>query len=170
MTCQCGAKLVVPARQGRRPSFCSNACRQKAYRARRKLPASLTARNRWVRRDGKRPVTIKGGPASSTNPTTWSTFAEVITSTAGDGFGVMMGDGLACFDLDHCLSGDTLADWAQVAFDAITEPILFVERSMSGDGLHVFVESHALHGFRRGGVEFYPVGRFIAITGDTFRP
>lgn len=81
-----------------------------------------------------------------------------------------MGDGLAVFDLDHCLDGDTLASWALDALAGITEPVLFVERSMSGDGLHVFVESHALHGYRRGGVEFYPAGRFVATTLERFEP
>lgn len=80
----------------------------------------------------------------------------------------MMGDGLACYDIDHCLDGDDLAPWAREAVNAITAPILYVERSMSGDGLHIFVEASAPHGFRRHGVEFYPTGRFIAVTGSTF--
>ncbi len=169
MTCSCGAALHVPARQGRRPSHCSSACRQRAYRDRAKIPAALTSRARWVRRDGKRPITVNGSPASSTNRATWSTFREVQSSTAGDGFGVMMGDGLACYDLDHCLNGETVADWARAAIFGINVPILYVERSMSGDGLHIFVEASATHGFRRDGVEFYPSGRFIAVTGNTFR-
>ena len=64
---------------------------------------------RWTRRVGKRPVMIDGRPASSTDPKTWGTFAEVQRG-AGDGFGVMLGDGLACYDLDHCLVGGKVAD------------------------------------------------------------
>jgi primase-polymerase (primpol)-like protein len=91
-----------------------------------------------------------------------------MASGVGDGIGLMMGDGLACFDLDHCLVDGAASPEAREVIAAITEPILYVERSMSGDGLHIFVESHATRGYRRGGVEFYPTGRFIALTGDTF--
>jgi len=91
-----------------------------------------------------------------------------MASSVGDGLGVMMGDGLACFDLDHCLVDGAVSTEASELIAAITGPILYVERSISGDGLHVFVESHATRGYRRGGVEFYPTGRFIALTGDTF--
>ena len=129
----------------------------------------MTERKAWVRRGGKRPVTIKGRAASSTDSSTWSTFNAAMASSVGDGFGIMMGDGLACWDLDHCIIGDEVSDSAVKVMRSITEPIIYAERSMSGDGLHVFVESHATRGHRRGGVEFYPTGRFIALTGDTFR-
>ena len=105
-----------------------------------------------------------GAPASSTNPATWSSFDEV-QSGAGDGFGVMLGGGLGCYDLDNALEGGVLKLWAREVVAAISEPILYVERSVSGRGLHVFVELAEQRGTRRsvgdGAVEKYSYGRFI---------
>jgi len=90
-------------------------------------------------------------------------------SRAGDGFGIMMGDGLAVYDFDHCVVGggvvtDRVAGYAR----AIVDPVLYVEASSSGDGVHVFVESYG-KSFKRGGVEFYSRARFVRMTGCPFR-
>lgn len=107
---------------------------------------------------------LDGSPASSTNPDTWAAHAEV----KGKPNGVMLGDGLACWDLDHCIDEDgRLAPWAQTILDG-ADPI-WVEESMSGTGLHIFVESPEGPGSRRGQIEFYSQGRFIAVTGKRFR-
>lgn len=125
----------------------------------------MTGVGRWTRADKKRPIMSDGSPASSTDPGTWARFSEV-RSGPGDGYGIMLGDGLACWDLDDCFDGDQLADWAREVLDEAVP--LFVERSRSGRGLHVFVESPEGPGFRRGGIEFYSRGRFIRVTGDRF--
>lgn len=122
-----------------------------------------------MRRDGKRPIQLDGAPASSTDPSTWSTYEDAHASTAGDGLGVMLGNGLACWDLDHCLDGSTLTDRAAELLASIDAPI-WVERSMSGTGLHIFVNAPEVRGWRRDGVEFYARARFIAVTGDRFTP
>jgi primase-polymerase (primpol)-like protein len=80
----------------------------------------------------------------------------------------MLGGGLGCWDLDHCLVDGRLAPWAAEVLAGIDDPI-WVERSMGGDGLHVFVRAAEAPGFRRGRVEFYSRARFIAVTGDRFR-
>src|SRR5690606_14681874 len=104
-TCErCGTEVKVAGR-GRTPRFCSGACRAAARRARPRLPRELTARARWVRHDRKRPITRDGRPASSTDPSTWSTYREAARSKAGDGLGFVLGDGIACLDIDHCLDG-----------------------------------------------------------------
>lgn len=170
-TCeQCGCTFDAVNRRGITPRFCSNACRQKAYRQRRKnaLPSVLTDRAQWVRAAGKRPIQVDGSPASSTNPATWSAYKEVMKSTAGDGFGIMLGSGLGCYDLDHCLNGGVLEPWAQEALEAIEEPVVFTEVSVSGHGLHVFVEVPEGPGSRRGNVERYTRARFIRVTGKKF--
>ncbi|WP_408931125.1 hypothetical protein ACKFRM_06800 [Corynebacterium sp. YSMAA1_1_D6] len=119
---------------------------------------------RWVRADGKRPITPAGAPASSTNPSTWCSFEESQRGE-GDGFGVMLGGGLGCYDLDNALEGGVLKPWARGVIDAIAEPIVYVERSVSGRGLHVFVEAAEDRGIRRsigdGSFEKYSYGRFI---------
>lgn len=154
-------KLKGPARR-----TCSARCRQAVSRRRRQqpIPAAMTDGRRWVRADGKRPVTPTGAPASSTNSNTWSSFPEVQRG-AGDGFGVMLGGGLGCYDLDNALEGGVLKPWARGIVAAIAEPIVYAERSVSGRGLHVFVEAAEARGIRRsigdGSIEKYSYGRFI---------
>ena len=159
----CDARFERVGR-GRAPRFCSGRCRVAAHRA-RQLPTEMTRRVQWTRRDGKRPVTVDGCPASSTRPATWATYAAVKASRVGDGFGVMLGRGLACIDLDGCLAGDVLAAWARDVIDV--DPV-WVERSLSGTGLHVFHLAPEEPGTRRGGVERYSRARFIAVTGERF--
>lgn len=161
--------MPTRAGPGRTALYCSPACRVRAHRARRALPAELVTGARWVRADGKRPITITGAPASSTNPATWSTYHEVLASSAGDGYGVMLGSGLACWDLDHCLDGDELAPWAREVLESIDSP-LWIERSMSGTGLHIFVAAAEEPGRRSAGVEYYARRRFIRFTGDKYGP
>ena len=161
---RCAAPVRVGGR-GRPQQYCSSRCRVAAYRA-RQLPALMLGM-RWTRAVGKRPIMVTGAPASVTDPSTWSEFAEV-KSGAGDGFGVMLGDGLGCWDLDNCLTGDRLAPWAAEVLTGC-EPLL-VERSVSGRGLHVFVAAGEAPGWRRGGIEFYSRARFIRVTLDRYRP
>lgn len=124
----------------------------------------MTRLARWTCRDGKRPTQVDGRSASSTNPETWTSYASVKDRPHG----IMLGDGLACWDLDHCLNGDKLEPWAQAILDGC-DPI-WVERSQSGTGLHIFVEGEEGPGTRRGQVEYYSVGRFIAMTEFRYSP
>ena len=165
----CGSPVLRLGSRGTIPRHCSNACRQKAFRKRQKfgLPGVMTDRVAWVRADGKRPITIDGLSASSTNAATWDTFESVTASKLGDGFGIMLGAGLGCWDLDHCLTSDGLADWAREILDSIDSP-LWVERSMSGTGLHIFVDAAPAPGRKGNGVEFYSQHRFIRVTADRF--
>lgn len=119
----------------------------------------------------KRPITVTGAPGSSTNPATWSTYSEAAASTAGVGLGYALGDGIGCWDLDDCFERARLKPWAQEILDAV-DP-LFVEVSQSGTGIHIFVTTDAAHGrvkrFTDHRVEFYPTGRYIAVTGRTLK-
>ncbi|MEV6255589.1 hypothetical protein AB0L97_20250 [Nocardia sp. NPDC051911] len=125
----------------------------------------MTSLRRWTARDGKRPVQTDGRAASSTNPDTWTEFSAVADSPHG----VMLGDGLACWDLDGVLSEDgALNPDAAAVLARVGRDALWVERSMSGRGLHVFVrgdEGPARVGDR---VSYYSRGRFIAVTGDRY--
>ena len=163
---QCGGHFESTGARGRTPRFCSAACKQKSYRARRagvKRLQDLSV-GRWVRADGKRPVMVDGSSASSTDPATWVSFAEV-QSGAGDGFGVVLdGSGLGCYDFDDCFDGGVLKPAVRDFIAGIAYPIVYAERSVSGNGLHVFVEAEKQRGFRRDGVEFYTWGRFIKTT------
>lgn len=157
---QCG-QVNNLSRRGAR--FCSPKCRVYWHRAAKRLPAAMTSADRWVRAEGKRPLTVDGGSASSTDRATWSSFSSVVRSKAGDGFGVMLGGGIGCYDLDHVSDSD-----ARDFIAGITEPILFVERSMSGEGFHIFIEAPEERGWKRGSVERYTRERFIRMTGNAF--
>lgn len=160
------------ARHAHNARFCSGRCRVAAHRAKRTLPAELTTRDRWIRRTASKvPLTTAGAPASSTDPRSWSSYREAQASEAGVGLGfVLDGDGIVCVDLDHCLVDDRLADWARQV--VALAPDCWIERSVSGDGLHIWGRGVMRSGRRikvQGGtVELYPSGRYIAITGDTW--
>src|SRR5690606_22751398 len=145
----------------------SDVCSSDLHRERHRLPRELTERARWVRHAAKRPITTKGKPASSTDPATWSTYEAATRSTAGDGLGFVLGDGIACLDLDHCLIDGRPTPAAQSILDRV--PGAYVEVSPSGDGLHVWGTAPEQPGRRRAGFEVYSVGRYMTVTGTVYR-
>ena len=162
----CGERLGIPTR-GRSPRFCSSACRQRSYRQRQReqLPVRMRELDRWTAAEGKRPVTVDGAPASSTDAQTWASYEQV----KGLPHGVMLGGGLACIDLDGCISRrGKLAPWAKAIIAAV--PGAVVEKSLSRRGLHVFGLLPEAKGIRRGCVEVYSRSRFIRTTEDIYRP
>lgn len=171
----CEAALPVAGR-GPLPRFCSARCRVAAHRVRRAasaLPAELTERRRWVRRDERKaPRTLDGGFASVATASTWSSHAEAAASEAGIGLGYVLaeGDGIVCIDLDHCLDDGELAAWAREILDRC--PATYTEISPSGDGLHIWGRGELARGrrMRMGGasVEVYGQGRYVAVTGRRF--
>lgn len=148
---------------------CSPRCRKRVSR-RPIFPVEMTSRDRWIRRAAdKRPLTISGGPASSTDSRTWSSFEAAGKSTAGVGLGFVLGAGIGCWDFDYCLINGEVADWAMDAIAAISEPVIFTEVSQSGQGVHVFIEAAEGPGrvIRDGrNIERYTSGRYIAVTGN----
>ncbi len=120
-------------------------------------------RNVWTRCVGKRPVMVSGAPASSTDPATWDAF-DAVQGGAGDGFGIMLGGGLGCYDLDHVSDAQ-----ARDLIAAIPERVLYVERSVSGEGFHVFVDADEAPGWKHAPVERYSRERFIRVTLDRVR-
>ena len=180
MTCeQCGGKVAVPVRQGRPARFCSNACRQRAYRARRSgVPACMRERVRWVRwveraRRGKMtkvPLDLAGRDLDVRDSRRWVSFEEARRSKVGTGFGIVLGDGLGCIDLDEALD-DTgrIKPWAQEVVTGYADDSILTEVSVSGRGLHIFLPMPEGPGKRiRDGernIEIYSRGRYIAVTG-----
>lgn len=145
--------------------YCSGRCRVAAHRA--EVPAELKRRERWLRHDSKRPITVTGAPASSTNCRTWTTYDRADSSSVGDGLGFALGDGVACIDLDHCLTDGVLADWAEPIVAACRGT--YMEVSPSGEGLHIFGLAEVGQGHRRNGVEVYDRGRYMTVTKRRFR-
>ncbi|MET7752320.1 MULTISPECIES: hypothetical protein [Actinomycetes] len=81
----------------------------------------------------------------------------------------MLGDGLACWDLDGVLDDEgRLHPEAAAVLDQVGKRALWVERSLSGRGLHVFVRGDAEPARVGERVSYYSWGRFIAVTGDRY--
>jgi primase-polymerase (primpol)-like protein len=169
----CGGDMPLAARADART--CSVRCRVAAHRAAKKkvLPDELTTCDRWVRRAAdKRPLTVAGTAASSTDSRTWSTHKDAAASTVGAGLGFVLSDvdDIVCLDLDHCMNPLTgrLAPWAAAILrDA---GATYVEASPSGDGLHIWGRANVRQGRRirrpdGTAVEVYGTGRYIAMTG-----
>ncbi len=164
----------MPLLARRHARFCSTRCRVAAHRAKPTIPAALRERERWVRRSAaKVPLTASGMVASSTDSATWCDYDTARRSTAGAGMGfVLDGDGIACIDLDGCLDEyGAPAEWVVPILAAC--PVTWVEVSPSGRGLHIWGTADLLGGrrkpYRGHKVEVYGSGRYIAVTGTTFR-
>lgn len=75
----------------------------------------------------------------------------------------MLGGGLGCYDLDHVSDADV-----RRFLLTVPERVLFVERSVSGQGAHVFIEAAECAGSKRTvdglSVERYTRERFIRTT------
>jgi primase-polymerase (primpol)-like protein len=170
--CEHCGEALRRAGLGRPQTYCSPRCRTAAYRARRTegtIPAEMRARDRWVRRSrSKAPLRADTGQgASVTDPADWTTHRAAAASPHGAGLGfVLDGDGLVCIDLDHCLDGDQIADWAAAILQDC--PPTYTEISPSGTGLHLWGLGHLDHGRRirrpdGAAIEIYGTGRYIAL-------
>ena len=157
--------------------FCTQKCGVYYRRKLAQIPTELTSKHRFLRwklviRGGKEtkvPITVEGRAASSTDSSTWSTFRKAQTSAVGNGFGFVLGDGVGCIDLDDAFECGVVAPWAQAILDS--NPNTFVEVSQSGNGLHVFglLAEGPGRKIRDGrNIEWYSVGRYIAMTGKRF--
>jgi len=168
----CRARLVTGRSDAR---YCSSRCRVAAHRKLKATPVPLELRKlpRWVRYSTKKvPLQANGDPAKSNDPATWSSYATVVGSIEGVGVGfVLNGDGIGCFDLDHCIvAGELSADAKRFIAEV---NYFYAEVSPSGHGVHLWVKAEAQKGYRRTvdgvQVEFYTTGRYITITSNALR-
>jgi len=119
----------------------------------------------------KVPYQLNGTHASSTDPTTWCTYSEAQAAVGSfTGAGVVMGQGLGCVDLDHCVDPSTgkIAPWAREIIIGLDS---YSEFSPSGTGVHILGNDIHLPGkgrkrpYESGAVEVYDVARFLTFTG-----
>ncbi len=150
------------------------------------VPAALRERPQWVcwkciTRDGKQtkcPVNPRGGgPADSTDPTTWASFDEAVAAWrggngyAGIGFVFAADDPFTGVDLDGCIDegGNLVASAREIIYSLNS----YTEVSPSGRGVKVFIaarkpsgigcKSKAIAGFKE--TEVYDHDRFFTVTG-----
>ncbi|MBI0293303.1 DNA primase [Streptomyces sp. PRKS01-29] len=168
------------ARHAHNARYCSGRCRMAACRKRQRqsdpVPAAMQRQRQWVRRtERKVPLAVsaaKVAPASSTDPSTWATYATAKRSTAGAGLGFVLRsvDRFVCIDLDHALLDGRLRPWAREIVDRL--PATYIEVSPSGAGLHIWGYGTVGRGrrMRRGdaAVEVYDRGRYITVTREPF--
>jgi hypothetical protein len=153
-----------------------------------RIPDDLKELDQWVlwryeTRQGKRtkvPYQINVRPASTTNPSTWTTFDDAINAWrrntqryAGVGFVFTLEDDLVGLDLDNCLGEEEgLKPWACEIVGQFSDT--YVEISPRGRGLKVWARGSLpanLPGVRvaDGRIELYDHARYFAVTGRVFR-
>lgn len=132
-------------------------------------------RDEWT----KVPVDVTTGDfASSTDPDTWTTFAEALayhksggTDTDGVGFVVHEEDLVVGLDLDDCRDAATgeIEAWAE---DLLGDVPTYAEVSPSGTGLRLFGfgflpgdKTRADVDGTDGHIEVYETGRYLTVTG-----
>ncbi len=146
------------------------------------VPEELRTRPQWViwrygppRNGGKRPKMpyspLSFATASVTDPSTWATFDEALAALKsrsgyfeGLGYVFSADDPFTGVDVDGCVNGDVVNPDAR---DLITTLLgAYVERSVSGNGIHAIVRAQLPGpGRRRGAVECYDRSRFFVVTG-----
>lgn len=129
----------------------------------------MRAADRWAvyRWPDKVPRQLDGRMASSTDPATWTSWTTV-RGQAHHGF--MLGDGIGCIDIDHCLDAEGRLHPVVADLVAQLAAVTYIEVSPSGTGLHAFgyldpgpgTRRHLGHGVS---IEIYSRERFMTVTG-----
>lgn len=135
---------------------------------------------RWEQRKGKwtKPPFMPTDPqrkAKNNDPATWASYrAAVAAAGKADGIGFALLDTpFVAVDLDHCLAGETIDQWAQAWIEQANGT--YVERTPSGEGLRIIGLGSGEKLHRRwkiesardgAGIEIYRnCERYITITG-----
>jgi hypothetical protein len=106
--------------------------------------------------------------ASSTDPSTWSTFADAVEaygSVRADGIGVVLTTeaAISCIDLDRVIAPDGQLDTRAATISERCNS--WTEISPSGGGLHIFVRGRVPKALKGPHIEVYSTARYIAVTG-----
>ena len=152
------------------------------------VPDDLRERDQWVlwryeERDGKRtkvPYQVGRRRASSTDPSTWANFEDVINEWrraqnwySGPGFVFSAQDPSCGIDLDDALDGKgNVKPWACGIVERFSDT--YMEVSPSGQGIKIWVRGAVpanLGGVSVGDgqIEIYDHARYFAVTGRAFR-
>lgn len=156
------------------------------------VPASMRALPNWIRwktvkRNGDKPTKVPiqptGPAASSTDPTTWTSFEEAEAyGHIGDGIGFVFPTERTMFgiDLDGCRDPETkkVAEWAreiilylksysEVSPSLTGVKIFCLGRLPFDSGKKVSVQAERMTEEKEPGIEAYDHGRYFAVTGMT---
>lgn len=146
------------------------------------FPTELRSRRQWICFDvwaesGKSKMSKlprnpeTGGMASSSDPSTWTTYETALTAVKGGrhtalGFVLTEDTGLAILDLENCVDGGEIAEWAAREVQTLDS---FTEVSVSGTGLHVLAWGSIPSNLNRQSVqaELWDRDKMFALTGLT---
>ena len=137
------------------------------------LPAELKQRPQWVCHKQKVPYNARTRKmASSTDPTTWSTFEDAYVAYqsrtngfSGLGYVFSVDDPYIGIDLDKCRDAATgvTEEWASSYIKLLNS---YTELSPSGTGYHIFVRATTtLDRHKKDAIEIYNKDRYFTITG-----
>ena len=137
------------------------------------IPQEIQVLNQWVcsRSDSKIPrKAFSNTPASSTDPSTWSSFETAIGAVADGrydyvGF-VFHNNGIVGVDIDD--GYDEEGFLSPLAADIIGRCESYTEKSKSGRGVHILLKGDLPFKGKnnRNGVEIYKTARYFIMTGD----
>ena len=118
----------------------------------------------------KMPVKPNGEPASSTDPTKWSRFANCVAAVGkrgitGVGFVFTEQDPYTAIDLDHCYENGVLTEFARKVIDDLDS---YTEITPSGHGFHIIVRARVSDSIKSKEIEIYPHKRYFTMTGNVF--
>lgn len=138
------------------------------------IPIEIKTLNQWVcTRDGNKipmQATLPD-PASSTNPSTWSSFDTAFKAVADgtyDYVGFVFNDnGIVGIDIDDGYDKDGFL--SDIAIDIIGKCKSYTEKSKSGRGFHILIKGDLPFKGKNNlkGVEIYKASRYFIMTGDT---
>lgn len=144
------------------------------------LIESFGKERRWlnwkpVDRAGKTtkvPYAVNGRMASSTDPSTWSTYPEASAKSANTGIVFMSEKSLLGIDIDHCLSDGVIEHVeAKAIRELVEKAATYTEVSPSGTGLHLYLKISSplkLERNRHSNFEAYTEGRYFTTTFHPF--
>ena len=146
----------------------------KGYKYFREIVKALTKYDRFILygKDKKPFSAWIGKMCDATNPCSWASFEKAYSvymsdtnKYAGIGYCLDSKDDIVCIDIDHCIDADgKLNEVASDILAHVTTPT-YIEVSLSGTGLHIFVKGRKeTTKCRKGSVEVYSGGRYIALT------
>lgn len=136
------------------------------------IPVELRRLNQWVCANDCSKVPMQATrpyPASSTNPTTWSSFEEAVEAVENgyyDYIGFVFNDnGIVGIDLDDAIVYGIASPLATEIGHLCSS---YTEISKSGTGIHIFVKGDIPFKGKNNlaGVEMYKTARFFIMTGE----
>ena len=126
-----------------------------------------------IRKGSKRPLQIDGRPASTTNPSTWTSYQNA-RSAVQIGIGTHKGfvftplDDLCVWDLDYS-PDDKKRKFVNKLVNIAWKKGHYVEKSLSGNGWHIVYIGKQMANRRRANVEFYSKDRYMILTMNSPR-